>query len=365
VSFIVNSLRMNNFRSYEKGYIEFDSHITILHGPNAAGKTNIIEALHLLTTGESFRNPKKDDLPLWGADKTQIEFVATDGNLRRDVEIIISKEDKTTLLNGKKITSKYEMLSALPCVIFNPDDLRIVKEAAARRRQEIDTLGSQLSPNYSKLISEYKKITTQRNKMLKEGNYKGDIFEAWTNRLIDVGIALTEKRIALFERIQPHVEKYYLELIGDNENEESLLVRYESARGNNDVISFQDALNKREEDEIIRKQTLVGPHRDDIIFEINGKEARSLASQGQQRSIALAWKLAQLSVIKEFSNNKPLLLLDDVMSELDQKRRNYLAQIVGEAAQTVITTANIDYFDKNLLKRAKVVLVPEHIISSE
>jgi len=362
MSYTIETLTLKGFRSYKEAYIEFDSKLTIFYGQNAAGKTNIIEALQLMTNGESFRKPLRNDLINWESDQAKATLRATDGIKKRDVELLINESTKSVFVNEKKVRSRHELSSALPCVVFNPDDLRIVKESSSRRRQEIDMLGSQLSATYSRLVSEYKKIITQRNQLLREGQYGSEVFDAWTDRMIQVGVALAEKRNSLFGHLAPHVSSFYENLLDEEQQSQKLNLSYESTWGEEkSEESFRSSLKERAGDEIARRVSLVGPHRDDLIFEIDEKNARTFASQGQQRSIALAWKLAQLSVIEEITQTRPLLLLDDVMSELDQTRRNYLAGIVGETAQTVITTANIDYFDKSLIERAKIVHVPVDI----
>jgi len=362
--FTVETLSLSGFRSYKDAYLSFDPALTILHGPNAAGKTNIIEALQMLTVGESFRKPHRQDLINWEYSQASAIMRAIDENLQRDVSLTITEKSKTTTVNEKRIQSAFELSSALPCVVFNPDDLRIVKESSATRRKELDGLGSQLSATYARLVSEYKKIVSQRNKMLKDNQYGSPAFNAWTDRMIEVGLALAEKRISLLEHLEPQVIRFYLGLLGqDGDTDSDLTMCYASSWGQEkNETSFRGVLVQRKEDEIARRQSLVGPHRDDIIFEINGKLARNFASQGQQRSIALAWKLAQLVVIEDLCQTRPLLLLDDVMSELDQQRRLFLANMVGETTQTIITTAHIDYFEKDLVERAKVILIPEGVI---
>ena len=363
MSYTLKTLDLRGFRSYKDARVEFDPRLTILFGPNAAGKTNIIEALQLLTVGESFRKPLRQDLIHWKYDQASAVLRAVDGSLKRDVELFVTGDSKITLVNEKKVRNLHEISSALPCVIFTPDDLRIVKESSSRRRQEIDALGSQLSARYAKLVSEYKKIITQRNRLLKEEQYGTEVFSAWDTRMIEVGVALAEKRNSLFERLIPYIKRFYEGLLEKEQRNQTLDLYYESSWGEErNEKSFRATLKLRAEDEKSRRQSLVGPHRDDLVFEIEGKPARSFASQGQQRSIALAWKLAQLSVVEELTQSRPLLLLDDVMSELDQTRRRYLAGLVGEAAQTVITTANIDYFDKDLIERAKTICIPDDIV---
>jgi DNA replication and repair protein RecF len=363
--YTIETLEIYGFRSYKKACVDFDPTLTILFGPNAAGKTNIVEALQLLTAGESFRKPLRQDLIHWECDQARVVMRAVDGSLKRDVELMVTKDTKTTLVNEKKLRSTHDLSSALPCVVFTPEDLRIVKDSSSRRRQEIDALGIQLSATYAKLVSEYKKIITQRNRLLKDEQYGTAVFSAWDERMIDVGVALAAKRNSLFNHLIPHIHYFYEGLLDQDQKNQKLNLRYESSWGEvRDGDSFRAALSLRAKDERSRRQSLVGPHRDDLLFEIEGRPARSFASQGQQRSIALAWKLAQLSVVEDLTQTRPLLLLDDVMSELDQTRRHYLAGLVGETAQTVITTANIDYFDKDLIARAKIISIPEDVVKA-
>jgi len=362
MSFTITSLELYGFRSYKHARIDLDPQLTIFHGPNGAGKTNIIEALQLLSTGESFRKPLRQDLINWKSDQTRISTQASDGKLKRDVELTADATSKTIFINEKKIRSTQEMSTVSPCVIFTPDDLRIIKESSSRRRQEIDSLGSQLSATYARLASEYKKIITHRNRLLKEDQFGTDVFEAWNERLIEVGFALAEKRSSLFDHISLPMKDYYQKLLDPDYKGQKLDMYYDSNWGDErDEQSFRKALEHHAQEERSRRQSLVGPHRDDLVFKIDNKNARSFASQGQQRSIVLAWKLAQLSVVEEFTGARPLLLLDDVMSEFDQTRRRYLAGLVGNLAQTVITTAHIDYFEQELLERAKKVLIPDDL----
>jgi len=362
MSFTITSLELCGFRSYKHAHVELDPQLTIFYGPNGAGKTNIVEALQLLSIGESFRKPLRQDLIHWEFTQMRIIAKATNKNLKRDIELHADTTSKTFFVNEKRVRSTQEMSCASPCVIFTPDDLRIIKESSSRRRQEIDGLGSQLSVTYSRLVSEYKKIVAQRNKLLKEEQFGTAVFEAWNERLIEVGLALAEKRSSLFEYLVPPMKNYYQRLLDPDYRGQKLDICYTSNWGKErNEQSFRNALEEHAHEERSRRQSLVGPHRDDIVFMIEGKNARSFASQGQQRSIVLAWKLAQLSVIEELLGARPLLLLDDVMSEFDQTRRRYLAKLVGNLAQTVITTAHIDYFEKELLEKAKKVLIPDDL----
>ena len=360
----VTHLKLRNFRSYDSFELMPDPHLTVIVGPNAVGKTNIIEALQLLTAAESFRRPQWIETIRWGAEETSVALTAEgDGRLlETSVEIGIAGK-REYRVNGKPRRRIADISGILPCVLFTPEDLRLVKDSAERRRSALDSLGVQLSPSYRSLKGEYERLVRQRNAQLRAPSMNRDVFATVTDRTILVGASFMAARIRLFNRINLKLSELY----GTLSSGETLLSQYlpswEAAAGDSDAEGEMEhnlriTADLRHDEEVARGTTLFGPHRDDVLFEINGKGARAFSSQGQQRTIALAWKLAEVFVVKDISGQAPLLLLDDVMSELDENRRHSLALSVGEAAQTVITTANIGYFDQALIDRAKVVTLP-------
>ncbi|MDR1775318.1 MAG: DNA replication and repair protein RecF [Actinomycetes bacterium] len=375
MSYIVKSLTLKNFRSYDDYALELDPNLTILTGPNATGKTNLLEALELLTTGRSFRRPLAADLLHIGSEYGQAHLYAQDGSLRREVTLFLKEGKRSYEVNTKPASVKNPVAGPLPCVIFTPSDLRIIKDSAEKRRDALDELGQQLSGTYRRLRSEYGKILVQRNRLLKENIFSGVLMQAWTDRLVRVGAALYKKRLSLFNLLVPHIKQHHSALDAKIQlhlsyRAEWMMGEYvpdpagdaDSPSGGDSDTYVEDclmrALAANKEKEHSLKRTAVGPHRDDVAFTLDGKDARTFGSQGQQRSIALAWKLAEINVIEELGAARPLLLLDDVMSELDGGRRARLAGMVGTVAQTVITTAHIDYFEKELLGRAKTVTLP-------
>jgi len=377
VTFRIEKIKLHNFRSYKDVLIELDSHLTILYGPNAIGKTNFIEALQLVTEGTSFRNPSWADVVNKEDDSTSARIVmsASDEQRVRDVIFEVKSNTRTLVVNDKRVRSLSVFMGVIPSVLFTPDDLLIVSGSSEARRVELDSLGSKLSKKYFQLKQEYKKIVAQRNKLFKDEEINFLLLEVLNEQLIEYGSALIFQRIKLLKRINLEIQEAYSQI----NNRESLNILYfsnifsQSQEGLNidDEIFqtslieikelFKKKLEQRKNDEFIRRISLVGPHRDDIIFNLDNSNARTFASQGQKRSITLAWKMAEVKVIEKISGSKPLLLLDDVMSELDGERRNSLTHLVSEVAQTVITTANIGYFTQDLLDQAKVINVEELI----
>ena len=358
VSFHISDLQLTNFRNYGDDTFGLDPSLTILHGANAVGKTNIVEAIQLLCEVSTFRKASNKDIIKHGGDTACITLTAHDGSRTRCVKACIEQHTKSYEVNGKKVSVTEGILGHIPIVVFTPDNLGLVKDSAVKRRSELDELGYQLSKNYVQLCREYTKAVKGRNRLLADGYFMDPSFEAWTDQLITIGAALYENRAKLLARLAPLICEHY-QLIDPHASLEVTYItnwgalpedtREESAE------KLRLAFDESFSDECTRRITLVGPHRDDILFGIDGHDARTFASQGQQRTIALSWKLAHVSIIEEVLGVRPILLLDDVMSELDSERRDALMAQVEQGAQTIITTTNIGYFESELLDRARVI----------
>jgi DNA replication and repair protein RecF len=359
VSFLIDTLYLECFRNWERAEFCFDPALTIFTGPNAVGKTNVIEALQLLTEGLSFRRAHMSECVHWGKPSAEARLLAHDGERRREVAVKIQEGRRSFSVNNKAVRGPREITGEIPCVIFTPNDLHIVKDSSSRRRDEIDALGSQLSRTYGRLRTEYDKIVSHRNRLLKAESCNISVVQAWTERLVEVGCALFEKRYALFKRMQPAFIEAYQHIDSSSVPQLEYISEWTSIPCEEDKklvsANFIRALEAGAEKEKAQKLSVIGPQRDDLMFSLEGREARAFASQGQQRSLALAWKLAEISVVEAIMRRRPLLLLDDVMSELDETRRTKLAELVGTLTQTVITTAHLDYFNADLLSRATVL----------
>lgn len=354
---------VDGFRSYGSFELEPHAELTLIVGPNAVGKTNLIEALQLLTSADSFRRPQWADLVRWGDDRALLSLTAEGEGRSLTIELSVSAAGRREYrVNGKSRRRVADVAGVMPSVLFTPDDLRLVKDSAERRRSALDTLGSQLSPSYSQIKAEYERVLKQRNALLREENVQEEEMEPWTDRLIETGIRFGQARERLFLRLAKAMAEAYQGIAEDGPLETEYLHSWERDGistgpghdgGANDLM--RQHLARRRGEERARRSTLSGPHRDEVEFTLAGASARSFASQGQQRTIALAWKMGEVAVATEVSGQPPVLLLDDVMSELDEKRRHALATFVGTAAQTIMTAANIGYFEDRLVARSKVV----------
>lgn len=358
---IVTEIEIERFRSYQSLTLSLDPRITVLVGRNAVGKTNIIEALELVTAAESFRRPTWRDLITWGEGSTRITLSAEGVGRVVEISLTVDQENgkRDYQVNGSRKKRVSEVKGILPSVLFTPNDLSLVKGPAENRRLLVDALGGQLSAVYESLRKEYSRVVRQRNSALKNG-LEETLIHSFDTTLVALGGKFTGHRARLVGKVKKHAEGIYNELTGG----ESLEIQYLTPWSSSAVDptkeeevgrAIQEQTNRMASEERARKTTLCGPHKDDILFLIDGRPSREFGSQGQQRTVALAWKLAEVEVISEVAGVAPLLLLDDVMSELDGSRRTQLARVAGLKAQTVFTTTNIGYFDDELLSRAQVV----------
>lgn len=350
-------LSVVQYRSFDEYVLALDPHVTVLVGRNAVGKTNLVEALQLLTAGASFRKPSSLELLRQGERAGRARLLLEGEGRLLEMGIELSEGKRFFTRNGKRTTAA-GVRGVLPSVLFCPDDLDMVKRSASARRAALDSFGVQLNDKYAKLLSAYERTVEQRNNLLRDCP-SPDLLEVWDDSLAITGAQLLMHRRALLARIREHFVEVY-RAIAPHEMPD---VAYESTIGGlgsgRDEIAgqFRHALYERRADELRRGMTLVGPHRDEIIFTIDGRSARDFGSQGQQRSIVLAWKIAEVQVTQDILGRPPLLLLDDVMSELDASRREAIMGFVADDIQTVITTTNLGYFSNRVLDHAHVVRV--------
>ncbi len=356
----ITHLELTDFRNYDRLTIEPAPGLTIVVGPNAVGKTNIIEAMQLVTAARSFRRPDASELVRWGAGEARVRLRAEEGPRLLEIQLDVDSEGhRAYLVNGQPRRRHSEVAGLLPSVVFTPDDLGMVKGPSERRRASIDDLGEQLSATYGGLRRDYGRAVKQRNALLKEGA-GGPAADAWDEQVAVLGARYVIHRTALLERLMQQAALRYAEMSGG----EALGYTYADrcglgtcgSRDPEDVAqAIREELRRRHPEEARRMATLAGPHRDDIVITVDGRDARSFASQGQQRTIALAWKLAEVAVVEDVLRRKPVLLLDDVMSELDADRRTALCEVVSSEIQTIVTTTNTGYFTDETLARSLVL----------
>lgn len=366
----ITRLSLQAFRNYKELSLEPGKGLTVFVGPNATGKTNLVEAIDLLSTGRSFRNPKWPELVRWGDQAAQLEMSLENEYGTHNVRLVIDRSgSRSWSRDGIKKYRVSDVVGLLPSVVFTPDDLSLAKGPAERRRTAIDDLGEQLSKTYGSIRRDYARVVRQRNLLLRDVSADSTALCVWNEQFVRLGASLYTHRRRLLTHMAIEAARVYADIAAD----ERLELRYEDKIGGSIVLGedetheqamqlMNDALIAREADETRRQTTLVGPHRDDVVFLINGKDARAFASQGQQRSVALAWKWAEVKAIENIARQRPVLLLDDVMSELDAARREALTTLVVGRVQTFITTTDVSHFDHELLASAYVMNTAEHAL---
>lgn len=334
----ITKLCLNNFRNYTNTTVEFDDGVNFVVGKNAQGKTNLLESLYLISVGKSPKNSKEKQLIKFEQDKAKIEvdFKTNAGN--KTITMFLDKANKKAIkINSLNILKLTELVGILSVVYFSPDEMKLIKEVPEDRRNFLDVSISQFDKPYLYNLLRYDKVLKQRNAILKSLNSnqtKIEQLKLFTPQLIDIAEKIIEKRIEFIEKLKFFAKNIHKLITID----ESLDVSYSYQKQENLSIKqdlqnqFDKALNK----ELELGYTCVGPHRDDMIFKINNLDCRQFASQGQQRTVALVVKLSLMEVIKQEIGEYPVLLLDDVLSELDDDRQNRLLNLTKEY-QTLIT----------------------------
>lgn len=320
----VNNLRVKDFRNIEKIEIKPCDEVNILYGQNAQGKTNLLEALWLCSGAKSFRDSKEKELIKFEKDRAEIEVEFFSNNREQKINLEIL-EKKKFILNESEISKTAELIGVFNTVIFSPDHLTLVKSGPEKRRKFLDDSLCRLRGGAKGLVFEYKRILSQRNALIKESgqNYSRDFLDFWNNLLAEQGAKLCRQRQKYLEAIKPYALEFYAGLTKKNEGLELFYEGEKYAFDDGKKLLLED-LEKSYSEDVKYQTTTVGPHRHDLEILINNISARSFGSQGQQRSAALALKLAEASFMNEFFGEQPVILLDDVMSELDSIRQDYI-----------------------------------------
>ena len=366
----IERIDFRQFRNYESFHLDGIEGLTIFIGPNAVGKTNILEGIQLLTSSYSFRHPQLSQLICDSFDESLISLDAGDGYRQLNVCLSIVSGKKSYSVNGKGKTAE-DVRGVLPSIIFTPDDLQIVKHSSSVKRAALDNLGMQLTRTYYVVRKDYEKTIRYKNRLLKD-EASAALLGSINETLVTCGAQLFCLRAALFERMIPEVSSAYARLSNDREQFSALYrpswnrvskseeIEYSTNRDEvREKLSFE--LEKWESEERMRKRCLIGPHNDEILFNLSNRDASAFASQGQQRSIVLSWKLAEVEMVSQILGVKPVLLLDDVLSELDGTRREMLVKFVTDDIQTFITATDLDGFSGSFIDRARVVRLPREI----
>ena len=350
----IKSIQLTGYRNYKNSIVYFDTGTNILYGDNAQGKTNVLEAIFMCATTKSHKGAKDKEVIGFDEDEAHITLYLDKDNDEIKIDMQLRKDkSKIVALNGSKIKKATELLGNLNVVLFSPEDLSIIKDGPGERRKFTDTELCQLDGIYLYNLSKYNKIVEQRNKLIKDSFYNNELLETlniWDSQLVSYGCQIIDKRDVFIDELNGIIGKVHNKLTN---GKEELEIHYEPDVERND---FEKKLRENREKDIRYKITSVGPHRDDFSFIVNGIDIRKYGSQGQQRTAALSLKLAEIEIVKKITGHVPVLLLDDVLSELDSNRQNYLLNSIGDL-QTIITCTGLDDFVNNNFRIDKVIKV--------
>lgn len=341
---MIKSIELANFRNYENLYIEFTNGTNILFGDNAQGKTNVLESAYISGTTKSHKGSNDRDMIRFSANESHIRTFVLKNDKEFQIDIHLKKNrSKGIAVNRVPIKKAGSLFGILNIVFFSPEDLSIIKNGPSQRRRFLDLELCQLDKIYLSDLANYNRVLNQRNKLLKDiGFHKEwmDTLSVWDMQLIEYGKRIIERRKIFVEELSEIVRKIHKNISG---NREELILTYEP---DTDAELFETELANMQEKDLKYAQTSKGPHRDDLLFKIGDIDIRKFGSQGQQRTSALSLKLSEIELVKKLIHDTPVLLLDDVLSELDSSRQNYLLGSIHDI-QTIITCTGLDEFVKN------------------
>ena len=335
----ITKIKLTNFRNYDEQYIELEKNINVFYGDNAQGKTNVIESIFLASIGKSFRTNKENELIQFNKDfsSVYIEYEKSDrdGNVKIDI-----KNKKNIYINGIKIKKLSDLLGNINTVIFTPDDINILKDGPQKRRRFLDIMIGQLRPNYIYLLNMYNKTLEQRNnylKQIKDENKSEELLDIWDEKLVEYGVQIYNYRNEFIEKLKNKINDIHNKITSEKEE---IKIEYISNCINREI--YLKWLKERRKLDIIKGYTTKGIHRDDFNVYINNQLVNVYGSQGQNRTVILSLKISELQVIYDEIGEYPILLLDDFMSELDEKRRKSFLENIKNTQVIITCTDKID-----------------------
>ena len=359
---IIKRLELADYRNYETLDLEFDKGTNIMYGDNAQGKTNILEAIYMAATTKSHKGSKDKEMIGFGKEEAHIRTYLEKEGVGTRVDMHLRKAgSKGIAIDGQKIKKAAELLGLCNVVFFSPEDLSIIKNGPAERRRFVDMELCQLDSFYLYNLNHYNKIVNQRNKLLKDMYMNPELKDTlaiWDSQLVSFGSKIVERRKLFVDQLNEIIYEIHKKLSG---GKEELIISYEPDVA---IEEFEKSLRYNQDRDIRMKQTSIGPHRDDFAFLNKDVDIRKYGSQGQQRTAALSLKLSEIELVKKIAKDTPILLLDDVLSELDSNRQNYLLKSIGDI-QTIITCTGLEEFVNNRFEVNKIYKVKNGVVTSE
>ncbi len=364
----IKEIELKDFRNYKELRTSFHPKVNIFLGKNAQGKTNLLESIYLNSMARSFKTAKDKEMINFGEKFCRVKTLSEGYGDELETEIVISENGKKIIkIDGVKASKTSQLLERIYIIVFSPEDLKIVKDEPEKRRRFIDRELCQIKPGYYSNLSNYKKVLKQRNFYLKENEIDDAVLDVWDNELANYGSRIIESREEFIEKISGISRKIHETISGGIEK---LKIKYEANielkgdKREKKEREFYEILRENREEDKKNRNTWRGPHKDDLKIESDGIDLRKFGSQGQQRTAALSLKLSEIKLIEEETGEKPILLLDDVLSELDNERQKYLITSLGEN-QMFITTADISGKVIRAMPEGKVFKIEDGTIEIE
>lgn len=358
----IESIELLNYRNYDRLHVDFHEGTNILYGDNAQGKTNLLEAVYVCSTTKSHKGSKDREIIRFGEEESHIKMIVNRDGISYRIDMHLKKnKPKGIAINGIPIRKASELFGIVNVIFFSPEDLNIIKEGPSERRRFLDLELCQLNKLYVHNLIQYNKVVIQRNRLLKELEFNPALEETvsvWDTQLIRYGKELIQTRTDFIHDLNEIIHDIHFHLSGEKED---LTVKYEP---NVSKDNFEEILLRNYPQEVKQRMTLTGPHRDDLNFLVNGTDIRKFGSQGQQRTTALSLKLAEIELVKRTVKDSPVLLLDDVLSELDSKRQEHLLSEINQI-QTVITCTGLDDFVNSRFHMDRVFKITDGVIESK
>lgn len=366
----IERLQLTHYRNYESLTLDFSPKINVFIGENAQGKTNVMESIYVLAMAKSHRTSNDKELIRWDADYGKIEGVVQKRYGSLPIELTVSKKGKKGKINHLEQTKLSNYIGQMNVVMFAPEDLNVVKGSPQIRRRFIDMEIGQISPVYLHDLLTFQKILKQRNHLLKNNQGRSSLndvmFDVYTEQYIHAAVQIIRKRFQFMELLQEWAEPIHA---GISRGLETLVIKYRPVTGMDASWTAEEMANYLEKKlaevkqrELERGVTLIGPHRDDLQFLVNGYDVQTYGSQGQQRTTALSLKLAEIELIKQETKEAPILLLDDVLSELDDYRQSHLLNTIQGEVQTFVTTTSVDGIHHETMEHARMFHVKQGAI---
>ena len=360
---IIESLDLKNYRNYDILNMNFDKNVNIIYGDNAQGKTNILESIYMCATSRSHRGSKDKEMIRFGESESHIKANVLKNNINYRIDMHLKgNKAKGIAINGIPIKKAVDLFGIIQIVLFSPEDLNIIKNGPSERRRFMDMELSQLDKIYLSNLVNYNKVLNQRNKLLKDIAFSPSeqlmqTLDIWDMQLVKYGSLIIKGRKSFIEKINTIISDIHSRLTGGIENIKVCYVP------DVDVNDFEEEVRNSRQKDIKYKVTGKGPHKDDLIFLINDNDVRKYGSQGQQRTAALSLKLSEIELVKLVIKDTPVLLLDDVLSELDSNRQNFLINSIGDI-QTIVTCTGLEEFINNRMNINKIFKVTDgHVVN--